>query len=95
MSNTIENYNKHYQNIDSEIFPQEWIVRIFMGKYPKINLQDNLKGKKILEVSCGDGRNFAPLIKKEMKISGNSQPVSHGKSTSSLLIERAAICSVR
>lgn len=69
MSNTIENYNKHYQNIDSKIFPQEWIVRIFLGKYPKINLQDNLKGKKILEVSCGDGRNFAPLIKKEMKIS--------------------------
>tara|TARA_B100000767_G_C19689051_1_gene503127 strand:+ start:320 stop:997 length:678 start_codon:yes stop_codon:yes gene_type:complete len=69
MSNTIKNYNNLYQNIDNKVFPQEWVVRIFMGKYPKLDLRDNLEGKKILEVSCGDGRNLAPLIKKNMKIS--------------------------
>jgi len=69
MSNTIESYNEHYKNIDNNVFPQEWIVRIFLGKYPNLNLQHNLKDKKILEVSCGDGRNLGPLIKKEMDIS--------------------------
>lgn len=69
MSNTIKNYNNLYQNIDNKVFPQEWVVRIFMGKYPKLDLRDNLDGKKILEVSCGDGRNLGPLIKKNMKIS--------------------------
>lgn len=68
MSSTIESYNEYYKNIDNNVFPQEWIVRIFFGKYPKLDLQDNLKNRKILEVSCGDGRNLSPLIKKEMDI---------------------------
>lgn len=69
MSETIKNYNDLYVNIDNKIFPQEWIVRIFMGKYPKLDLRDELDGKKILEVSCGDGRNFGPLIKSNMEVS--------------------------
>lgn len=68
MSKTIEKYNLYYKVLDENIFPQEWIVRIFMGKYPKLNIRDDLKNKKILEVSCGDGRNFPPLLKKKMKV---------------------------
>lgn len=68
INKTIDNYDKYYSNIKNQLFPQEWIVRIFMGEYPNLNIKNDLNMKKILEVSCGDGRNFLPLMKKNMDI---------------------------
>ncbi len=50
------------------LYPAEWVIRIFLGKYPKLNLSEQVQGKHILEVSCGDGRNFGPLFQKGMQV---------------------------
>ena len=62
---TIENYNRYYKNISADVFPQEWVVRIFMGSYPRLNIKNELQGKAIMDVSCGDGRNLKPLLLKK------------------------------
>ena len=43
-------------------YPAEWVIRIFKGSYPKLNLdKPSFNGKKILDISCGDGCNM-PLL---------------------------------
>jgi len=43
-------------------FPVEYVIRIFKGSYPRLNLdKKSFKGKKICDVGCGDGRNFVVL----------------------------------
>ena len=56
----------------SEIaYPSEYVIRIFKGKYPKLDLTSDLnKGKKICDVGCGDGRNLALLKTCGYDISG-------------------------
>ncbi len=40
-------------------YPSEYIIRIFKGSYPKLDLdKKSFKGKKICDVSCGDGRDL-------------------------------------
>lgn len=44
-------------------YPPEYVIRMFKGVYPKLNLQRNgYSGKSILDIGCGDGRNI-PLFK--------------------------------
>lgn len=39
------------------MYPAEYLIRIFMGKYPKLNLDRNtFKDKKLIDIGCGDGR---------------------------------------
>ncbi len=43
-------------------FPAEYVIRIFKGSYPRLNLKkDPFTGKKICDVGCGDGRNLVLL----------------------------------
>jgi len=43
-------------------YPCEYVIRIFKGAYPKLNLSKrSFVGKKICDVGCGDGRNFGLL----------------------------------
>lgn len=45
-------------------FPSEYVIRIFKGEYPRLNLKkESFKDKKICDVGCGDGRNLV-LLKK-------------------------------
>lgn len=40
-------------------YPAEYVIRIFKGNYPKLNfIKEGYSGKSILDVGCGDGRNF-------------------------------------
>ena len=72
MSNTtIQRYSTFYNKIAKNLYPAEWVVRIFMGDYPNLHIAEEVTGKSILEVSCGDGRNFAPLVAKSMQISAS------------------------
>lgn len=56
-----ENYY-HNKNTLQHIYPVEWVVRVFLGTYPNLKMDQNLyKGSKILDLGYGDGRNF-PLL---------------------------------
>lgn len=68
MSTTIKNYASFYEKIERKSYPQEWIVRIFFGKYPNLKIDEDLTDKSIVEISCGDGRNLQPLIDKGLDV---------------------------
>jgi len=53
-----ENWTKHF--LGREIsYPAEYVIKIFKGKYPNLNLSQNgFVGKKICDFSCGDGRHL-------------------------------------
>lgn len=53
------------------LYPDEYLVRIFKGKYPKLDLcNDELKGKKLCDVGFGDGRNFPLFNEVGLNLSG-------------------------
>jgi SAM-dependent methyltransferase len=40
-------------------YPNEYVVRIFMGNYPRLNLdKSRYQNQRICDVGCGDGRNL-------------------------------------
>jgi SAM-dependent methyltransferase len=44
------------------VYPPEWVVRTFLGKYPELELdKSKYAGSKILDIGFGDGRCF-PLL---------------------------------
>lgn len=47
---------------DAKTYPNEYVVRIFMGRYPRLNL-DKLcyQTQRVCDVGCGDGRNLVLL----------------------------------
>ena len=65
-SNTKSKINSSYTSFyesknPKKVYPTEFVVRTFLGKYPALNLE--LKsGFKVLDIGFGDGRNTAFLI---------------------------------
>jgi SAM-dependent methyltransferase len=60
--NAIKENNKHILSFKDITYPCEYLIRIFKGKYPKLNLSKNsFINKKILDLGCGDGRNIVFL----------------------------------
>lgn len=56
-----ENYY-HAKNTACHIYPVEWVVRVFLGTYPHLKMNQTLyKNSNILDLGYGDGRNF-PLL---------------------------------
>jgi ubiquinone/menaquinone biosynthesis C-methylase UbiE len=52
----------HERHNPTNIYPTEWVIRTFLGKYPNLSLdKDKYKGAKILDIGFGDGRNW-PLL---------------------------------
>lgn len=56
--------NKYTNSLSTPIYPTEWVIRTIGGaNYPNFKFDKSLyKGKKILDISCGDGRNLEFLI---------------------------------
>jgi ubiquinone/menaquinone biosynthesis C-methylase UbiE len=66
------NYSTFYNKQDTmKVYPTEFVIRSFLGSYPNLKIdQTALKGKAILELGFGDGRNMALLNDLGLKICG-------------------------
>ena len=60
--NAQKEWNKAILKQNSIAYPAEYVIRIFKGNYPKLQLsKKSFSRKKICDVSCGDGRNIVLL----------------------------------
>ena len=62
-----DDLKKHYTEFYNKsslihVYPNEFIVRIFQGEYPNLNMKKNYNGKNILDIGMGDGRNLKYLL---------------------------------
>jgi SAM-dependent methyltransferase len=56
-------YEQYYSERNAvQVYPVEFVVRAFLGKYPELNLdKSKFAGARILDLGYGDGRNM-PLL---------------------------------
>jgi ubiquinone/menaquinone biosynthesis C-methylase UbiE len=65
MSNQAQDWSKFYERTKiNPVYPTEWVIRTIGGaNYPNFKFDKNLYiGKRILDISCGDGRNLELLL---------------------------------
>ena len=56
------NWNKTYAQANRMAYPAEYVIRMFRGNYPRLNLSSvggGYEGKSILDIGCGDGRHLS------------------------------------
>ncbi|THU41533.1 class I SAM-dependent methyltransferase [Niastella caeni] len=63
MENVQETYTNFHKKVSSQhIYPTEWVIRTFLGKYPDLNLdKTKYPNAKLLDLGFGDCRNM-PLL---------------------------------
>lgn len=63
MKDVKETYAAFHERKESgHVYPTEWVIRTFLGRYPKLELDKRrYTGARILDVGFGDCRNF-PLL---------------------------------
>ena len=60
--NAQKEWSKVLLRQNSIAYPAEYVIRIFKGNYPKLQLsKKSFSRKKICDISCGDGRNIVLL----------------------------------
>lgn len=60
----------HLSRMGVHCYPNEFLVRTMLGRYPNLELNKDYKGKRILDLGCGDGRNMILLHNLNMCIYG-------------------------
>lgn len=66
---TLAAWQAYYEGLkESYLFPNEFVVRTFLASYPGLNMAKDYQGKKVCDVSCGDGRNLVLLNKLGMSL---------------------------
>ena len=71
MANIEKYYTQfHLRRMGIHCYPNEFLVRTMLGKYPRLKLKHDYKDKRILDLGCGDGRNMVLLHNLKMKIFG-------------------------
>lgn len=68
-------WTDYYNRLNSLMYPNEYVLRILVGNYPDLNLNLNGPGKnrryRILDASCGDGRNMRLLHGLDLDVVGS------------------------
>jgi SAM-dependent methyltransferase len=70
MTNKIGAWETYYQGLESLLLPNEYVTRTFVGNYPNLALPKDFAGKRICDVSCGDGRNLILLHQLKFELYG-------------------------
>lgn len=61
-NSNIELWDRYYRSLNEAfLFPNEFVVRVFLGKYPNHAMDRDYRGKRVCDISCGDGRNLTLL----------------------------------
>ena len=77
-------------------FPNEYVVRIFRGVYPKLKLSlSDFGGKKIADIGCGDGRNLLALANLGLELYGTEITDEISQSVQNQLAEAGVKASVK
>ncbi len=64
-------YDEFYRARDPEyVYPVEFVVRAYLGSYPRLPRMAVEKGACILDLGCGDGRNMPLLFNLGMAVYG-------------------------
>jgi SAM-dependent methyltransferase len=64
-------YEKFYaQRQALNVYPTEFVVRVFLANYPNLSFHKPQARQKILDIGFGDGRNTLFLCEQEFNISG-------------------------
>ena len=66
----IDKWEQYYEECLKEnyLFPNEYVIRSFLGSYPNLKIDRNYQGKNVCDISCGDGRNIILLNKLKLNI---------------------------
>ena len=63
MNDLRKNYSEFWaKKTVINLYPTEFVTRIFLGTYPMLSVDFNPRGKKVLDLGFGDGRNIPLLL---------------------------------
>jgi SAM-dependent methyltransferase len=66
-----DNYSNYYREQVVKVYPSEFVIRAFLGAYPNHRIaRGSLRGKKVLDMGFGDGRNLPLLADLGMDVHG-------------------------
>jgi len=64
-------YTAYYQSRDPEhVYPVEFVVRAFLGHYPRLAAGAPYSGQRVLDLGFGDGRNMPLLANLGLRLHG-------------------------
>ncbi len=52
----------HRERMGPHLYPNEFLIRTMLGRYPRLTMSRDYKGRRLLDLGFGDGRNF-PLFR--------------------------------
>lgn len=90
-------YSEFYATRAPGIYPNEALVRIFMGSYPGLNLakEFDYSTTKICDLSCGDGRNLRLFSNLGMKLYATEVTDSIVANVKSLMQKSDLVCDIQ
>jgi len=64
-------YEDFYRQRDPDhVYPVEFVVRAYLGSYPRLPRHGSFAGARVLDLGCGDGRNMPLLSNLGMAVYG-------------------------
>src|SRR5690348_14049098 len=60
----------HSGRMGQHLYPTEFLIRTMLGKYPGLDFEPQYAGRRLLDLGCGDGRNFPLFAQLELEIYG-------------------------
>ena len=60
----------HRRRMGGHLYPTEFLIRTMLGTYPGLDFDRDFDGRRLLDLGCGDGRNFPLFAQLGLQIFG-------------------------